>query len=78
MKTHEKVETIVNTFLRAGCKSGTFGSLVPLRGGVMEVTSDGNVFRVWRSEEGFWCIQFNQMTYVDLDLMEAVRLALLN
>jgi len=75
VKTHEKIETVVESWRRRGTLMGTCGELTPLRGGLMRVECDGLTVIVCRAE-GYWCVQFKGFTGMDTSLIEASRLAL--
>lgn len=76
MHTAEKIETIVDCFLRNGTTSGTFGSLVVIEAGWYRVVADGLTTIVRTPFRGNWQVTFKGFAGIDSELYVAARNAL--
>ena len=72
--TCEKIETIVLCALSGRSGNGAFGSLTRGEDGSFVVTADGRTFTARRYEIG-WSIKDGNFEAIDVDLVEAARLA---
>ena len=75
IKTAEKIETVILCYLKGGeCTSGKFGKLEKLQRGY-KVTSNGITVIAYTVRTG-WQVNFKSSTGVDVDLIQAVKIAL--
>jgi hypothetical protein len=72
MSTAEKIETIVNAFIKSGCKSGRMGSLVTDENGSYLVHADGKTFRVTGCAQG-WKVRSGLMVAINSSMFAAVN-----
>jgi hypothetical protein len=73
--THEKIETIVNSYLTDRTTKGAMGTLVEIAPRTYRVVADGNtviVFLKW----GKWIVRFKSVEAKDFELINAAREAL--
>ncbi len=75
MKTHEKIETIVNCYQRNGTRAGAFGTCQRALSGGYLVEADGKPFIVRHGLHG-WSVRDGLMVGMDRSLIEAARMAL--
>lgn len=76
MHTAEKIETIVDCFLRRGTTEGTMGSLVQVEAGLYRVVADGLTVIVRTPHRGGWLVKFKGFEDIDSELYFAARNAL--
>lgn len=76
MHTAEKIETIVDCFLRNGTLSGTMGSLHVIEPGWFRVVADGLTVIVRTPRRGGWQVTFKGFAGIDPELYVAARNAL--
>ena len=72
--THQKIETIVQSYLQDHVISGTFGSIERSLGGYYVVNTDHQSFTVKTTNTG-WSVRNGLMEGLDSDLLEAARMA---
>lgn len=75
MHTAEKIETIVDCFLRGGTLSGTMGTLHVVEPGLFRVVADGLTVIVKSTVVG-WAVSFKGYTGIDSEMYVAARNAL--
>lgn len=71
MNTAEKIETIVDCFLRSGTLSGTCGTLHVIEPGWFRVVADGLTVIVRTPFNGHWQVQFKGFAGIDRELYVA-------
>lgn len=76
MHTAEKIETIVDCFLRSGTTDGTLGTLHVIEPGWFRVVADGLTTIVRTLSVGGWQVKFKGFAGIDSELYVAARNAL--
>jgi hypothetical protein len=72
--TADKIETIVDCFLRNGLASGAFGRIYARANGHYDVQTDGRAFEVSRSTMGIWNVREGNMVGCDANLGDAAAM----
>jgi hypothetical protein len=73
--TAEKIETVVGCYLQDRVAFGSLGALVEFEPNRYRVTADGKTFIVRSTAHG-WEVRFKGFAGLDVELIEAARLAL--
>jgi hypothetical protein len=76
MNTAEKIETIVDCFLRSGTTEGTLGTLHVIEPGWFRVVADGLTVIVRTPFRGGWQVTFKGFAGIDSELYVAAHNAL--
>jgi hypothetical protein len=74
VSTADKIQTIVDCFLRNGFANGAFGRISACADGHYDVQTDGRSFKVSWSTMGIWSVREGNMIGCDTDLGDAAAM----